>query len=255
MIESTFVLLNGVGEYTERRLWANGIPNWEAFLTLPSIPGIGKQRKQLHDQDLLAATASLARGDARYFARRLKTRDSWRLFQRFRLGAVYLDIETTGGASAYGDITVVGMYANGQMTSLVKGDTLTARRLELELGRYDLIVTFFGSVFDLPYLRAKFPGLPLDHAHLDLCYAARRLGLRGGLKHLEQSVGIHRSDDLQGLTGWDAVTLWHDAQRGDQRSRERLLRYNEADCRNLEFLADTLCRQLTARCRGEAHAQ
>src|SRR5438094_768516 len=107
--------------------------------------------------------------------------------------------------------------------------------------------TFFGSRFDLPYLRATFPGVVLDHPHLDLCFAARRLGLDGGLKHIEGRMGIRRPPDLQGLDGWDAVRLWHAWSNGETAARDRWLRYNEADTRNLEPLAELLYSRLAAR--------
>jgi uncharacterized protein len=249
MIESTFVLLQGVGDHTERRLWSSGVPDWDRFLQLSSVPGIGRERKRLHDEHLRVAASRLAARDARYFSGRLRTRDHWRLYETFRARAVYLDIETTGGPAAYGDITVVGLYANGRMTTLVKDQTLTERRLREELAQYDVIVSFFGSVFDLPYLRRKFPTLSLEQPHIDLCFVARRLGLQGGLKHLEVELGIPRALDLQGLTGWDAVRLWQESIRGREGSLDLLLRYNEADCRNLEELADTLCSRLQTHCR------
>jgi uncharacterized protein len=249
MIESTFILLQGVGDHTERKLWAAGVADWQRFLGLPSVPGVGQERKRLHDDDLRLASHHLSAGDVRYFSRRLKTRDHWRLYETFRSRTVYLDIETTGGPATYGDVTIVGLYANGRMTSLIKNATLTERRLQDELAKYDLVVTFFGSVFDIPYLRAKFPRLSIDHAHIDLCFAARRLGLRGGLKQLEIEFDIPRASDLQGLTGWDAVRLWHMARHDAGSSLDLLLRYNEADCRNLERLAEILYSRLTAACR------
>ena len=39
---------------------------------------------------------------------------------------------------------------------------------------------FLDLGFDLPYIRAKFPSVVLDHPHFDLCFAARRLGYKGG---------------------------------------------------------------------------
>jgi len=247
MIESTFVLLRGIGEYTERRLWDSGVVHWEDFLGRTSVPGISSDRKRLYDGDLEAAQRHLQVGHARYFTTCLKPRDHWRLFAAFRSRAVYLDIETTGTSPDVGEVTVVGLYAGGRMTSLVRGESLTEERLRAELSRYDLIVTFFGSMFDLPYLRAKFPGLILDQPHLDLCFAARRLGLRGGLKQIESAVGIQRPPDLHGLDGWDAVRLWRTWRRGHAAALEMLLRYNAADARNLEPLAEEIYAGLCAR--------
>jgi len=250
MLQSTFVLLKGIGEYTERRLWSQGIPDWQSFLAHTSPLGIGTGRKHLYNQEIAAAIHHLATGQARYFAHCLKPRDHWRLFETFRHKAVYLDIETTGEPHAIGDVTVVGLFAGGRVTQLVRGDSLSEARLARELSQYDLIVTFFGSVFDLPYLRAKFPGLVIDQPHMDLCFAARRLGLEGGLKHIEVHVGLDRPASLQGLDGWEAVRLWNEWRRGRAESLDLLLRYNEADVRNLEPLAELFYTRLCARCRG-----
>ena len=239
MIESTFVLLNGVGDGTERKLWAHGMTTWHSFLSTQTLPGLSSRRKSLHDEALSLAIDHHTREDAEYFAGCLKSRDQWRLYDWLRPRAVYLDIETAGGA--FGDITVVGLYGEGRMTSLVRGDSLTQKRLCDELSRYDLLITFFGSGFDLPYLRASFPRLRLDHPHIDLCFLARRLGLRGGLKRIEMQVGIERADCLQGLDGWDAVRLWNRWRYGhDLAALELLLAYNAADAMNLQPLADYL---------------
>ena len=247
MLESTFVLLKGIGESTERRIWDSGVSDWHAFLACGSLPGIAPDRKRCYDADITLAIRRLQEGHSRYFSRCLKARDRWRLFETFRSHAVYLDIETTGGPPAYGEVTVVGLYANGRMTSLVRGKSLTEERLTSELSKYHLVLTFFGSVFDLPYLRAKFPGVVLDHPHIDLCFAARRLGLGGGLKRIESLMGIGRSADLQGLDGWEAVRLWHAWRRGETDALDLLLRYNAADTRNLEPLAELLYRRLADR--------
>jgi uncharacterized protein YprB with RNaseH-like and TPR domain len=243
MIESTFIFLNGIGEITERKLWAQGIANWRRFLGASSLPGISAGRKTLYDQDLALALDHHGQDNARYFAGCLKPRDQWRLYDWLRLRAVYLDIETAGGA--FGDVTVVGLYGDGQMTSLVRGDSLTQDRLCEELSRYDLVITFFGSGFDLPYLQTAYPLLSFDQPHIDLCFLARRIGWRGGLKQIEPLAGIERSSSVRGLDGWDAVRLWNRWRYGhDTAALELLLAYNAADAMNLEPLAAFLCDQL-----------
>lgn len=244
MIESTFILLNGLGETTERRLWDHGVATWRNFVEAGSVPGIGPGRKGLYDDHLSLAVDARKRECSRYFKECLKPRDHWRLYEWLRPRAVYLDIETSGGA--FGEVTVVGLYAQGKMTSLIRGDSLTEERLRDELSRYDLIVTFFGSTFDLPYLQVKYPRLTFDQPHIDLCFVARRLGLSGGLKRIESMIGINRADDLIGLDGWDAVRLWNRWRHGrDPAALELLLAYNEADCANLLPLADLLYDELS----------
>ena len=51
----------------------------------------------------------------------------------------------------------------------------------------------------------------------------------------------NRTTSIEGLTGWDAVRLWEEWQDGNIGSRNLLLEYNEADCENLEMLADLIC--------------
>ncbi len=247
MLQSTFVLLKGVGPYTERRLWEVGITDWHAFLASPSLPGMTPQRKLSYDAFLSQALSQLRAGQSRYFSKCLKPRDHWRLFDTFKSRALYLDIETTGAPQNQGEITVVGLYRDHEMISLVQGNGLTEHRLNQEFSRCDLLVTFFGSVFDLPYLRATFPGLVCDQPHFDLCFAARRLGLEGGLKRIEADVGIQRASDLQGLDGWDAVRLWNAWRCGEAAALDRLLRYNESDTRNLEPLAELIFGRLAER--------
>jgi len=107
-------------------------------------------------------------------------------------------------------------------------------------------VTFNGTTFALPVLLATVPGLPLDQPHIDLCLLGRQLGCRGGLKAIEVQFGIQRPSEVLGMSGADAVQLWNRWRHSrDEGARERLLAYNEADCVNLQPLADIFyCRMV-----------
>src|SRR5262245_13362700 len=246
MIEASFCFLPGVGQSTERRWWGQGIGTWTDFLAARSIDGLGHNRKAIYDSALDHAKARREQEDARYFAVHLHARDHWRLYEWLRPRAVFLDIET----NSFGQITVVGLYGQGRCTSLVIGDSLDRRRLCDELARYDLLVTFNGTAFDLPVLLATFPDLPLNQPHLDLCGLGKQLGYRGGLKAIEIQLGIQRAARLQGISGADAGRLWNKWRHGrDEIAREELLAYNEADCVNLESLADLFYCQMVQRCR------
>ena len=249
MIESSFCVLSGVGLKTERRSWQGGVGTWTQFLSSGSIPGIGPTRKAIYDAELAQAQAHRAQEDARYFGTKLPGRETWRLYEWLRPRAVYLDIET----NSFGQITVVGLYGHGGFTSLVEGESLTRQRLCEEIGQYDLLVTFNGTSFDLPVLLASIQGLPLDQPHVDLCLLGRQLGYRGGLKAIEHQLGIPRRADLLGMSGADAGQLWNRwRHRRDEEAKERLLAYNEADCVNLEPLADLFYCQLVQRYRGNS---
>jgi uncharacterized protein len=244
MIGSSFCFLSGVGRRTERRLWQRGIGTWEDFLASSSIPGIGPIRKASYNKVLCQAKVHREEEDARYFAHILSVCDQWRLYEWLRPRAVYLDIET----NSFGEITVVGLFGHGGFTSLVRGESLDRRRLCDELSEYDLLVTFNGTAFDLPILLNRFPDLPLDQPHIDLCGLGRQLGYRGGLKAIECQLNIQRPVQLQGMSGADAGQLWNRWRHSrDQEARERLLEYNEADCVNLEPLADLFYCQMVQR--------
>ncbi len=241
MLLSTFIFLQGIGEATERLLWESGITSWDIFLQESTIPHISAARKSLYDTILQEATTQWGHRNSRYFAETLKTRDHWRLYPHLRTNTAFLDIETNGLPAPDGEITVVGIYGRGQMAALIQGENLSEDRLQEELASYDLLVTFFGSGFDIPFLKSTYPRLIVDQPHLDLCFAARRLGFKGGLKAIEHEIGCDRTAAIDGLTGWDAVRLWSEWQNGNRASRQLLLDYNEADCKNLEPLADLIC--------------
>jgi uncharacterized protein YprB with RNaseH-like and TPR domain len=246
MLTSTFVHLKGIGSSTERRLWEEGVPNWAAFRQQSHVKGISPTRKALYDADLESAQDHLDRRNARYFAGCLHTRDHWRLYRTFGPRALYLDIETTGLSAHDGQVTIVGLYRNGRMSTLIWGDSLTKDVIQEEINQADLLITFFGSVFDIPYLQVHFNGLHVSIPHFDLCFAARRVCLQGGLKHIERELDIAREFDLHQLDGMEAVRLWHQYRAGDAAALDLLVRYNAADTRNLEPLAEILFDRLIA---------
>ena len=247
MLTSTFVLLQGIGPATERRFWEAGLLDWQRFMQQPRVAGLSPERKTWYDRELVLAQSQFDAGHLDFFASRLKSRDHWRFYETCRSRIIYLDIETTGAPPQEGDVTIVGLHRNGQTTSLIRGENLTVDRLQAEFDQGELLVTFFGTGFDVPYLRAKFPALQLNMPHFDICFAARRLGLRGGLKQIEQAVGIERDPSLQGLDGWDAVRLWSQWCRGDRKALDLLLAYNAADTDNLVPLAELVYKDMMSR--------
>ncbi len=208
------------------------------------IAGISRDRKSYHDQTLEAANGSISEKEHSFFSSRLKTRDHWRLYPDFKEQVCFLDIETTG-LGYENDITVVGVYDGVEVRSFVKGDNLSEEALAEEFSRYSLIVSFYGSAFDVPFIKAKYPNLNLNLPHMDLCFASRKIGLRGGLKSIEREIGLARDDDIAGVDGFEAVRLWRRwERRGDKDAFTRLLDYNRADVVNLETLADIVYKRL-----------
>jgi uncharacterized protein len=128
---------------------------------------------------------------------------------------VYLDIETT-----FSGVNDINLYQ--------------------ALAGAETIVTFNGSSFDLPIIRKRLlADLKGEYQHCDLLYVCRKRGLQGGLKVVEQRLGIAR--DTTGVSGWDAPRLWNRYEAtGDAAALALLLDYNREDVVNLALLEDLL---------------
>ncbi len=234
MLKRTFIHLTSVGPATEAHLWREGVSCWDEFLAASRVRGIGAQRLALLQAEL--AESLLQLDNPGYFGQRLPSPEMWRLYRHYRQGAAFLDIETSGAAWPELTVTVVGLYDGREFQQFVWGENLNDFRYIID--EYDLLVTFNGLQFDVPVLRACFPGLRLPPVHIDLRFVLARLGYKGGLKRIEPQLGVQRPPDLEGLDGYDAVLLWERAQQGDPRALDLLLRYNREDVINLEYLME-----------------
>ncbi|MCI4367796.1 MAG: ribonuclease H-like domain-containing protein, partial [Thermoplasmata archaeon] len=107
---------------------------------------------------------------------------------------------------------------------------------------------------DVPFLQARFPEMIFPETHLDLRYILYRLGQAGGLKRIEERLGVVRGADVKGVDGLEAVRLWHAHRAGRAGALERLVLYNRADTVNLEPLLAYATRELTKRTLGAAPA-
>ena len=155
----------------------------------------------------------------------------------------YLDIETTGLSAWRDSITVIGIYlAEGGCYRLVQlvGEGVTRENLLEVLQGVDVIYTYNGSRFDLPFInRALGVALSRDFKHHDLMLDCWRNNLYGGFKSVEVQLGINRQ--LKGLSGADAVRLWWRYRNdNDEDALAILLKYNEEDVVNLKTLKETL---------------
>lgn len=233
MLSSSYLHVPGVGPVTERRIWEAGLLTWEQFLADPAAASLSP-RMAAHTADAIATSRErLQQDDHRFFATRLPSGEHWRAYPEFSRRIAYLDIETTG-MEGHDCVTMIGLYDGRDVHTYIRGQNLD--EFFEDIGRFGLLVTFFGSAFDLPFLRRRYPELVLDQIHIDLCYALRRLGLKGGLKHIEHQLNIPRTPETEGLDGWDAVRLWQEWERGSQEALDLLKAYNREDVRNLETL-------------------
>lgn len=159
------------------------------------------------------------------------------------LTEAYLDIETTGLSASYCDITVVGIYlCNENSVRFIQmvGREITADGILEALEGVDIIYTYNGRRFDLPFIRAAL-GIDLQEIfnHRDLMYDCWRCSLRGGFKSVERQLGIERK--LKEVDGREAVRLWwRYVDSFDLEALDRLLEYNREDVVNLKALKERL---------------
>lgn len=140
-------------------------------------------------------------------------------------------------------ITVIGMYFHDGMDSSFSqliGEEITADNLLHSLEGADIIYTYNGSRFDLPYIHSQL-GINLAKlfSHCDLMYDCWRNSLKGGLKCVERQLGIERR--VKNVDGLEAVRLWQRyVNYNDNEALDILLSYNREDVINLKSLKDIL---------------
>jgi uncharacterized protein len=245
MLQNTFVHLPGVGPRRERALWEQGIHDWNRLLATAEERQFRGRIRESWLQLVRGSIDALNRGDVGFFKPLLPSREAWRLYSEFADRALFLDIETTGLSGDYDEVTLIGALCNGEFALFVNGINLEQFPAYIE--RFPLLVTFNGSQFDVPFLRAHFPHARLNQAHIDLRFVLASLGYKGGLKVVENRLNLHRDPAIQGVDGFEAVRLWHLYRRGDKAALEKLILYNLTDVANLVELAETGVEQKSTR--------
>jgi len=238
-IENSFIAADGVGEKTERRLWQDGATHWDEFD--PSL--VGEKTGDRIQSYIRDARRALDDGEYRTLAETLPSGSLWRLYENIREDTAFFDIETTGLDAATNDVTTVSVHRGGDTTTLVQGRDLTVGALERELADASMVVSFNGKRFDQPFLESNFD-LDLDTPHLDLMYLCKQLGLSGGLKSIEQDLGVGR-EGVEDVDGREAVRLWKRYDRHeDDAALDRLVKYNRLDTENLRIILDDVTGRL-----------
>jgi uncharacterized protein len=236
MLIHSFRHLPGVTDDTEESWWSSGLLSWSDI----------EASSRVHDEARAAVAdsfAALERRDAVYFGSALPANAAWRLYGDFMMDSAFLDIETTGlGGDSY--TTMCGVLDREGFHAFVRGENLD--ELPELLEKYKVVYSFNGLSFDVPFLRREFGDVLRDAAHVDLMHVMRRLGYRGGLKRVEQAVGLGRPSEMHGLDGAAAVVLWEMAATGEPRALETLVRYNAEDVAVLSRLARFAVRQHVA---------
>jgi uncharacterized protein len=230
MLRHSFIHVPGVGDKRERDLWRKGFVDWDSFRRLHP-PGAWR--------DLI-----LDRLDDAAAARALPRREAWRLAAEFPGRTLFLDIETTGLSFEGDSVTCVGVSDGRDVATYVRGENLS--NFPEALSGVELLVTYNGSMFDVPVLQRAFPRVDFaKFHHIDLRFPLHRLGLKGGLKGVEKKLGLARPDAIEGVDGYTAVLLWRAHEAGREGALETLLTYCLEDVVNLKPLLAEAYNRLT----------
>jgi uncharacterized protein len=230
MLTNTFCHLPGIGEKTERALWAAGVTCWAD--ALPGNGPVPGSWRAAWDDGLHESVRQHAARNVAWFARALPPREHWRLYRDYHGACAFLDIETTGLGPGC-EVTTVALSDGATVRHYVRGRNLDD--FPRDVRDYPLLVTYNGKSFDVPILEAAF-GIRLPGAHVDLRHVLRSLGITGGPKGCERRLGLSRPDGLEDVDGSVAVLLWEEYRRGDARALEALLAYNVQDVLSLQTL-------------------
>ena len=233
MLENTFSHIDGISEKTEQQLWEEGIKTWEEFLEKHmEISSLPKTKLDKIKQEIIFSKHYLNNNDLHYFSKKLPSNQQWRCIDYGKIG--YVDIETTGLSKYTDKITTIGIYDGEKSRIFIRGKDLNEALEHLQ--EFDILVTFNGKQFDLPFIEYHFR-TKINSIHLDLRFMLKEFGLKGGLKAIENTLGISRAEEVEEVDGLEAVRLWRAYERlGDEKALDKLIMYNIEDIINLEKL-------------------
>ena len=214
-------------------MWRRGMTCVDQLVdeVMGSVDGNEMSSRQKKAHQLAHATVhAIEAQDLSFFYQHLPSNQHWRLLGE-NIKTAYLDIETTGLDPLYAHITTICVYDGTDWKTYVHGRNL--HEFKTDIQRYDLLVTYNGKTFDIPFINSFF-NIEIDTPHVDLRYPLAAQGFKGGLKSIEHKLGLGRTGAIGDVDGFLAVHLWNEyALRGNPRALETLLAYNLEDVFNL----------------------
>lgn len=233
-IQSTFIHLDKVGIHKENELWSKNILSWENYKE-------NIERTNLFfdkiDSRLYSSINAYEEKDIDFFSKRIKKSEYYRLAISFPEDVLFLDIETTGLSRYYDHITMIGWSINNEYNYFINGISDITNFINI-VKRAKIIVTFNGSIFDLPFIKNFLPQIEFPHCHIDLRFFSRRFNLTGGQKAIEEKIKFKRPKSLKNTDGYIATILWDEYKWGKKSSLEKLIAYNFSDIEGMKAILD-----------------
>lgn len=235
MLENTFCHTKGISVLTEKILWENNIRTWDDFLEKANNLSILSQVQiDKIKQEILFSKLAFENNNLLYFKDKIPQDQIWRCVNFGKVA--FVDIETTGLSKYTNKITTIGIFDGKTPKIYIRNQDLDQAIDKLK--EFDIIVTFNGKTFDIPFIEEHFQE-KLNCIHLDLRYLLKEFDLSGGLKKIEIALGISRPEEVADINGFQAVQLWKRYENyNDFSALEKLIKYNIEDIINLKTLLD-----------------
>lgn len=179
-----------------------------------------------------------------------QTNNPWYTYPGYRIG--YLDIEATNLNADWGYMLSWAIKPKGSNNvdfGVIKQKDILAFDFDKQLTedlisamqKYNILVTYYGTGFDIPYIRSRamYHGLDFfnygDIFHFDLYYTVKsKMKLsRNSLDKATTFLGIEGKTHIE-------PDLWRRATLGDPKALDYVLEHNVADVEILELLHDRL---------------
>jgi uncharacterized protein len=240
MITKSFSIFEGISDRIEHKIKEQGIKDWNAFLKAEKVKGISSKRKIYYNSQILDLKESIRLDNLTILSKKVPLNKHWMFYEYYKDVALFLDIEVSG-VKKEDYVFLIALYDGIDTKIMIKGINLDLRRLKTFVKNYPLIISFNGSVHDMPFLKKRYPDLFSDKIHIDLRFLANKAGLSGGLKEIERKLGIPRSKIQSTYRSGDIKRLWRMFKAGgDDYYLKLLLEYAEDDVISLKLIAQKL---------------
>lgn len=238
MIDECFVHCRGIGPKTNNYLKETGFINWKDCISKQVALPFNERKKESFLREVKESTDALENEDINFFISRMPPSEHWRILGYFFERATFFDIETTGLSWHYSHASVIVAYHGGEFSTFLFGENMDDF-LSL-IDESEMLVSFNGNCFDIPFIEKTFNIPEVECPHLDLRWVAYHHGYRGGLKMIEKDMKIKRPEEIAEIDGFEAVELFHRWQCGDEDAKVKLISYCKEDVYSTYLLAQRI---------------